>query len=280
MSLTIKRTAWAGAGLALLIAIFSFPGAQALASDFLGLFRVQKFAAVSISPEQLKRLSELDMEGLYPGEITMLDEMDAPLTVASLEEAAAQSGFQPLAIATLGKPDSIQVMDGGRGQLTIDLATSRTMLEIAGVDPALLPDSLDGAQIDATVYTAVGQHWETDNVLFMQMPSPEIAYPDDFDPAPLGQALLQMLGMSEPEAASLARSIDWTSTLLLPIPQDMASFAEVTVNGAAGLLLTGVDEGIDGQNAAVIWENNGVIYFLASPNFIPQGLLELAEAVQ
>lgn len=269
------RWAMLGVIVALFIAVFSMPAARALASDFLGLFRVQKFAAISIDPAQLERLEEMDLEGLFPGELTMLAEPTEPTAVDSLEQAANSVGYTPQTIASFGESDEIMVSGGGAGILTIDLLNARTILEIAEIDPTLLPDSLDGQEISVTTYPSVMQSWG-DELHFMQSPAPEVAYPAGFDPAPIGQALLQFVGLSEAEAMALSQSIDWTSTLIVPVPSTMATFTEVSINGQPGLFL----RGIDGPEAALMWQTDGSLYFLTSTSLSDNALLEAAESVQ
>ncbi len=269
------RWAMLGVIVALFIAVFSMPAARALASDFLGLFRVQKFAAISIDPAQLERLEDLDLEGLFPGELTMLAEPTEPTAVDSLSQAANSVGYTPKTLPSFGDSDDIMVTGGGAGILTIDLINARTILEIAGIDPTLLPDSLDGQDISVTTYPSVMQNWGNE-LHFTQSPAPEVAYPAGFDPAPIGQALLQFVGLSEAEATALSQSIDWTSTLIVPVPSTMATFTEVSINGQPGLFL----RGIDGPEAAVMWQTDGSLYFLTSTSLSDNALLDAAESVQ
>jgi hypothetical protein len=261
-----------GSVLGLFIAFFGLTQTgQALASDFLGLFRVQKFAPISISPEQLANLEDLDIEGLFPGEMVWNQEPVEPQTVSSIDEAIALApnafGFS----LDLGDPAEIAVGGSGSGTLTVDLAAARAILGIAGVDGALLPDSLDGSDISVTTQDGIFMQWDEGNTSLIQMPSPEISYPSDFDPQPVGQAVLQLLGMSEAEAFRLSNSIDWSNTLILPIPSEMASFQEVTVNGSAGILLTSNESG----DSSLIWEAAGNVNMIAG-EWSADELIELA----
>jgi len=77
----------------------------------------------------------------------------------------------------------------------------------------------------------------------------------------LGEALLQFLGLTPLEAQRLAGQIDWTSTLLLPIPSTVATFQEMTVNGVSGIGLSS----LDGRINALVWQKNGTLYLLAGP---------------
>ncbi|MFK7804571.1 MAG: DUF4367 domain-containing protein, partial [Anaerolineae bacterium] len=261
-----------GGVLGLFIAFFALTQTgQALASDFLGLFRVQKFAPISISPEQLANLENLDLEGLFPGEVVWTQEPVQPQEVATINEAISLAPNAFSFTPDLGEPNEIAVGGHGSGQMTIDLAAARAILNIAGVDGNLLPDSLDGSDISVAVEDGIFMKWDEGDTTFVQMPSPEISYPSDFDPQPVGQAVLQLLGMSEDEAARLSNSIDWSNTLLLPIPTDVASFQEVSINGSTGILVTAND----GGESSLIWESAGNVHMLAG-DWSADELIDLA----
>lgn len=251
---------WAFVGAALLIVAFSFtfPSVRAAASEFLGLFRVQKFAAISISPEQMALFEKLAEEGLTLGEMRIKQEPGAQTIVNSLAEATTLTGVKPSTLAHLGAPESIKVLDGGSGNLTLDLAGVRAIVEATGNDPMLLPDSLDGAQISIVAFPSVEQKW-ADGTWLIQTASPLVEYPEEMaDPTVLGQAFLQVMGLDETEAQRLARDIDWTSTLMLPLPSDAVTSEEIMVNGVSGMAL----QDIDSISSAIIWEKDGIIYIL------------------
>lgn len=251
------------AAVLLLVVAFSLAPVRAAASDFLGLFRVQKFAAVSISPQQMALLEEVADQGLYPGRFEFIEEPGPPQALDSLQEAEALSVVRVRHPAALGEPTKVQVSGAGSGRLIVDLDSARRILRAAELDPQLLPDSLDGAAIDVTIFPAVHQSWES-GVTLIQSPSPLIDYPDDVDPDVLGEALLQMLGMSQREAQRLASNIDWSSTLLLPVPEDVATFSEVTVGGASALALAS----LEGNESSLMWQQDGVIFMLAGPETV------------
>ncbi|MCB9421420.1 MAG: hypothetical protein H6667_16575 [Ardenticatenaceae bacterium] len=255
---------------------FSFPAVRAAASDFLGLFRVQKFAAISVSPEQIALLQQVAEEGLMPGQVEIIQEPGELHPVDSVAAAQAETGMAVVrTLAGQGDPAEIWVAEGGNGRLLVDLAGARKIVEAAGADPSLLPDSLDGAQVDVTVFAGVQQQW-VNGIMLMQTASPEVDYPDDVNPTVLGEALLQMLGLNAAEAQRLAQNIDWTSTLLLPIPQDFASFNEVTVEGVSGLALNSVN----GEGSALFWQKDGVVYLLLGPGLMADDLVSLAGTLE
>jgi hypothetical protein len=258
--------------LILFITAFSFPAVRAAANDFLGLFRVEKFAAVSVAPEQIAILQQVAEEGLMPGQIEIINEPGELEPVDSLASAQRKTGLATVrTLAGRAEPDEIWVSDGGNGRFTVDLANARAIVEAAGANPALLPDSLDEAQVDVEVFAGIQQQW-SDGIVFMQSASPEVNYPDDVDPVVLGEALLQVLGLSDAEAYRLARSIDWTSTVLLPVPQAVASFAEVTVDGVSGMAL----DSLEGAGSTLLWQKDGIIYILIGEGVTSDALVALA----
>lgn len=241
------------------VALLSIPAVRATASDFLGLFRVQKFAPISVSPEQIALLEQLGEQGLEPGEFVMVDEPSEPEMVFSVAEAAARTGYSLRTLEELGPAAETYVMSDGSGYLTVDLAGARAILEATGADPALLPETLEGARIDVNVFPSVQQIWTAEGVMLMQTQSPYVAYPENVDPSVLGEALLQVLGVDPVAAEQIAQSIDWTSTLLLPFPQDLATYQEVTVDGVPGVALLPLDSS---KGTAVMWQKDGTVFML------------------
>lgn len=259
----------------LLVFAFSFPTVRVAASEFLSLFRVQNFAAVTISPEQISLLNKIAQDGLMPGEVEIFEDPGQLTPVNSLDEAKTLTGiYQVRTIEQLGEPHLIHVSAPGSGRLTVDLAGSRAILEAVSVSPKLLPDDLDGAQVDVTVFAGIDQQWG-DDLHLLQSKSPEISYPDGLNTALLGQALLQVLGLSEEEASRVSQNIDWTTTMLLPIARDVATYQEVTVDGVSGMAISS----LDGRDTTIIWHNSGILYSLVG-NQSAEELVELANTLK
>ena len=136
--------------------LMAFPSVRAAAGEFLGLFRVQTFAPISVSTQQLALLEQLGEEGLEPGEFVVTEEIGEPETVDSPEEAAALAGYTPKELPNRGELIRTYMMSGGAGHLIVDLEGARAIVAAAGADPLLLPDSLNGARVDVTVHDSVG----------------------------------------------------------------------------------------------------------------------------
>lgn len=274
---SIRRFAAVGLTLVVAIAVLmAFPSVRAAASDFLGLFRVQQFAPISVSPQQLALLERLGEEGLEPGEFVVTQEIGEPENVDSPEAATAVVGFSPKSLPNRGELIRTYVMTGGAGHLIVDLAGARAIVEAAGANPLLLPDSLDGARVDVTVYPSVGQLYDN-GIMLVQTPSPDVNYPADVDATVLGEALLQVLGTEPAEARRIAQSIDWTSTLLLPIPQNMGTYREANVNGVTGVVLEPFDADAE---AAVVWQKDGMVYMMTAGRLSVDELLAQANSVR
>lgn len=242
--------------LLLFIFTFTFPNVRVAAGEFLSLFRVQNLAAVTISPEQLALLHEVAEGGLMPGEVEIFEDPHQLTLVDSLAQATGLTDVNARTLHTLGTPEAIYVSAPGSARLTIDLASARAILEAVGVSPLMLPDNLDGAQVTVNVFPGINQQWQ--DVQLSQAVTPELEYPDGLNTRLLGEALLQLLGLNEEEATRLAENIDWTTTLLLPIPADIATYQEVRVDGVSGMAISR----LDGRAATIVWHKHGILYTL------------------
>ena len=112
----------------------------------------------------------------------------------------------------------------------------------------------------------------------MQFPSPEISAPPGLDIAGIGETLLQVLGMSPEEAAQFSRSVDWTTTLIIPIPRYGTEYQDVFVDGVEGTLIM---QSIRSQfpEYLLIWVKDGIVYALAGPGDTTAAL-EIAESLE
>lgn len=76
--------------------------------------------------------------------------------------------------------------------------------------------------------------------------------------------MLKLLGLSDEEARKFSESIDWTSTLVVPLPVDhRMQFSEVDVNGVKGNLFIARglrDREIPAYN--LLWIRDGILYAL------------------
>ena len=152
-----------------------------------------------------------------------------------------------------------------------------------GLDPTLLPDSLGEQPVYIEIQPLVTQVWRGENEIsltLLQGPSPVIDYPDDVDPEALGEAVFQLLGISEREAGRLSRSIDWTSTLVIPVPTDLSSFRGSDRSRQRRAVGSSVpDNETHVSSSAVLWQENGMLYFLVG-NVNNTYMMDIAESVR
>ncbi len=261
---TSKRYQRALAGvvtLLVLIALFSFAPVRAFASDLLSLFRTERFVAVNIDPQRVDEITAALGQGQIFGEQEILQDTGELVEVASLDEAAAMIPFALRTPRGYGDPTQIMITGEGRVRYTPDVEALRQVFMALNLDPTLLPDNIDGQPFDFTLPAGVvvvyddGDPDTTTDFAVMQMPSPTADIPDGVDMRALGEAMLQVFGMSPQEAQRMSDTIDWTTTLVLPIPTDALSAQEVSVDGTTGLFL----QSSDGEGNALLWQRNGIV---------------------
>jgi hypothetical protein len=281
----IRAGAIAVLALALLMA---FPTTRALAGELLNLFRVQQVAVLPIDSTGLESMTGNEALGSQLSELIsesteVTDEPGEPVAAASAEEAAASAGFK-VRLPADQTPSQIYVTDASAFTLTVDRARAQAFIDAAGRTDLVLPESIDGAEvaisIPATVNTSFGtcpipqtekpdmQEMEKDMgrdypdcIVFIQMPSPLVNAPADLDMAKLAQIGLEFSGMSPQEAAAFTATVDWTSTLVIPVPRRAASYEDVSVDGVTGKLIQRTSD--YAPQYALIWVRNGIVYAIS-----------------
>ncbi len=277
-----------GIGLAALLVVgglFALEPVRAMASDFLGLFRVEQFTTVSVDPARMQQIGEALNQNMYMGEQEILKDRGQPTSVASLDEAAAQAGFTPTTPQGFGTPDEIMVTDSWAERYTPDLASLRAVFQAVGEDPSLLPDNIDGQPFDISVPAGVMLNYSDgdpdlhNDFTIFQIPSPTVKVPDGVDVQALGNAMLQLLGMTPQQAARLSQRIDWATTLVVPIPVGAANVTEVDINGTSGLLFEASNDANSGEpQSAIVWQKNGVVTMVTGSN--NRSLIAIAELME
>jgi hypothetical protein len=276
---------WTVAATALLIVaiLFSFAPVRHAAADFLGLFRVRKFAVIPLDTLQAQKLEDLAKQARsIAGEPTVVREPGQPQMVASAAEASAAADFTVRVPA--GVPDGLalqglKVQTGPAVHYEADRATLQAVLQAAGMSDTVLPKA-DKFAVDVDIPSMATQQlgMGTQRVEFVQMRSPEVSLPEGIDPIALGKLAFQYLGMSADDAERLATSIDWTSTLVIPLPTDAAQSREVSVDGVTGLLFESTRS--SRGESLLMWERDGILYGLSGKNVQPQVLLDIADSLQ
>lgn len=288
------RVAWGALGVVLILAIaLAFPPVRAIANSFLGLLRVQQVAVVQVNPgdlpEQLGTSSQL--ENLISSNVNF-EATGEPQEATNVEEASQLAGIPVRLPTELEGEKQLKVQPGGWVSFEIDYELVQAVLHEIGREDIQLPRSIDGATVTMDIPTAVAamygacqadlervrqeareEGYDPDDLsiphlpnctTLMQMPSPIIEAPPGIDFAQLGEAFLQVMGLSREEAAQFSQTVDWTTTLVLPIPRYGAAYEEVVVDGVEGILIL-QDEKIPTENYVLIWVKEDILYTLTGP---------------
>jgi hypothetical protein len=124
--------------------------------------------------------------------------------------------------------------------------------------------------------------------VLMQSAIPQVALPEGFDLALLGRLGLRLSGMSAEEALTFSRSIDWRTTLLVPVMIQGGTFREVDVAGEKGLLVSydpPVQPGTDGaarrprRQSLLLWSTAEQAFAITGPG-AGMDLLEMAHSLR
>jgi hypothetical protein len=103
----------------------------------------------------------------------------------------------------------------------------------------------------------------TNCVYLLQAPSPTVSVPPNLDMSEIAEAALELAGMSPGEAHSFCQTVDWSSTIVVPIPRNTSFYEKVSVDGVEGTLIT--ETLTEGNRFTLLWIKNGVIHSLIGP---------------
>ena len=272
--------------MAILAIALAFPGVRAVANNFLGSFRVQQFTVVQFNPEELQNTlgSSSHFEHMLSENVNIEDK-GAPFEVSDATEASAMAGI-PIRLPTeIDSRQQIRVFPGASVTFDIDLSRIDMLLNELGKGDIELSPKLDGEQVTMELPTAVvasygdcnfdpdtgeargtdpddPSSYASDCTTLHQMISPTISAPPELDIAQIGESFLELIGMTPEEAALFSQTVDWTTTLLIPIPRYSTTYQEVSVDGVTGTLILQKDYV---PKYMLLWVKGGIVYVLSGP---------------
>jgi predicted anti-sigma-YlaC factor YlaD len=139
------------------------------------------------------------------------------------------------------------------------------VVHVGGVDKPVPNAAASANQVSQanTVRTGDKSAQEADAtcVSLFELPSPIVSAPQEIDPAQIAQIALQFLGMSANDAASFTQTVDWTSTLVLPVVRGESKYEQVHVNGNEGALLRSANQR-QSDHFSLMWVDNGIVFAL------------------
>ena len=243
-------------------------------------------------PIDTTRLSELNNDEtlanhigqMFSESLTITRQPGEPQVVADAAEASQTAGFNVRLWSNSPSAPQITVQGGTAFELVVDREQAQAILNEAGRGDLQLPAALDGAKIAVDIPAGVtaaygkcpnlGPRSEGEReprswsdlrtcVILAQIPSPTVNAPPDLDVAQLAETGLQFLGMTADEARTFSQTVDWTTTLVVPLPQNAASVEQVSVDGVTGnLLFRYTDDGVPARYT-LLWVKDGIVYALS-----------------
>jgi hypothetical protein len=277
------RPVWAPLAVIVVLAVsLSFPQVRAVATSFLGLFRVEQIEAVQVGISLDDLSTEMEsqfvaLDNLLADQI-VVDQAGDPVEVADFAEAEALAGFAARVPAKLaGEAQQIVFQPETSLRFTIDRDQWQALLDGMGYgEDFQIPAAADGAEVKFNlpnmIMTGFGdcnvnQAKELEEIglpgnctVLLQSQQPTIEAPPGLDISQAGQVMLQILGMSPEEAEAFSQRVDWATTLVVPVPQG-AEYRNVTVDGVDGVLL---EDSYDRNTVhyTLLWVKDGMFYAL------------------
>jgi hypothetical protein len=300
------RMAWAPAALVIaLAAALSVPSVRVWAGEFLGLFRVQHVTVLPVDITRLSALSEdqpltTRLSQLLSSSITMTREAGEPQAAQDAAQAGQMASFD-VRLPTNREDTPVLVVQSGEAfDIRVDRARAQSLIEAAGFAGLELPPSIDGATVSIDIPTGVtagygdcpalkealsegsdasgspGRQY-INCIMLAEMPSPTVSTPPDMDVQQLAELGLQFTGMTAEQAHQYSQTVDWTSTLVIPVPRNGASYQKVAVDGVTGYLIQRPTD--DAPQFALVWVKDGIIYAIGGLGNNAQEALDMADAM-
>ena len=292
------------AAAAVIVAFSTSTALRASAQAFLDLFRVHNFVAVRVDPARIEQLrsSKIDMKSILGDKIEELEKPGEPHVYHGALAAAQAAGIDvrvPTSIPGGFSSDTVFVEGAGAERVTLNGKRLRETLDLLGLSDVRVPANLDGAQATFRTSRVVLIPYKRGDlhITLIQARSPEVSLPPGLDLKALGEIGLRVMGLSESEAHRFAGTIDWRSTVLVPVPLDATLFREVSVHGQQGLLITTTpdqvgqrmrhgkvgetlrSESMHGPRTVLIWTEGDKVYGLTG-NGASDDMLIMANSLQ
>jgi hypothetical protein len=274
------RPAWGLAATVVIIAMVAgMNPVRSWAQRVLAMLRVQKIAVVTIDRNMLTNSDP----NLHPDKLIgqfMADSVvvtmqpGKPGIAPDMVTAARMAGYPIRNISNLGEPENIKVTGETAFQMTLNRDRVELLLDEVGRSDIHVPESANGAliavHIPKTVVAAYGNCQTPQSATsspekktctyLIQAASPTVSVPPDLKMSEIAEAGLELAGMSSSEAHSFCQTVDWSSTLVIPIPRNTGSYETVNVDGVEGTLISETVPQDD--RYSLLWVKDGVIHSL------------------
>jgi hypothetical protein len=291
----VRRWFAAAASIAVVGFAFTLPPVQAAAEAFLDLFRVAQFTGVQFDPERLRGLetSGLSPEAIF-GAVEPLTAPPQPVSYATAADAGAAAGIRvrtPAWVPNGYSSTGFMASSEMAARITIKTAGLQAVLDTLGLSDVELPQGLDGQTATVRVPPVVTQTFVNRDLVVddgevieravhvIQARSPDVSFPAGLDLSKLAYAGLRVLGMSRDEAYRMSVTIDWRTTLIVPVPAKAVAYRPINVAGNEGLLIEGLAAGERLPGGVLMWSAGGETFAVAG-SASGEELLEIAQTLQ
>jgi hypothetical protein len=283
---------WAAGFVAVLVvgATLTVPAVRATAEAFLDLFRVVNFAPVAVQQGRLEALlgrQAIDLPKILGQQTDMLSKPPRWERVSSPAAAGARADL-PLSLPAW-RPAGfelkrIEVLPPQAWRFTANARKLQGVLDSLGIRDVSVPASVDGKVVTASTAPIVRVSYGSgsQHVTVIESRQPVVSIPQGVDLANLADVALRVLGVGSDEAYQLAQSVDWRTTLIVPIPADASLFRQIDVQGHSGLLVVSARTSARGRGpveSRLIWSSADRVFALVG-NVPPTDLFDIAQSFQ
>ena len=289
-----RRLSLAGAALGAIavVLVLTVAPVRAWAESLLAIFRVERFTVLEIDPSALKgnalqnnQLLNQTISRVLSDEVTVTQKPQQPQPVADAAAASKAAGFA-VQLLPGETPSGVLVESGAGMQMKLNRDRIQSILDEAGRSDLQIPASVDGATVGVRVPAGVMAFYgncgdrasgvfyssreggtaakgaDASCISLLELPSPVVSAPQEIDPAQIAQVALQFMGMRANDAANFTQTVDWTSTLVLPVERGKTKYEQVHINGNEAALIRPLNQGPSGHYS-LMWVDNGIVFGLS-----------------
>jgi len=83
--------------------------------------------------------------------------------------------------------------------------------------------------------------------------------------------------MTSDQAEAFTDTVDWTSTLVVPIPRNAATYEQIPVDGVTGTLIQRPSD--DAPQYTLLWVKDGIIYAIGGLGSNSQQAIQMANSL-
>ncbi|HEV2426468.1 MAG TPA: zf-HC2 domain-containing protein [Terriglobia bacterium] len=304
----------AGLAVGALAVSLSFRPVRGWAERVLEMLRVEKVEVVPVSTalpdiqtqeRATKMLNQLISDNLV---VTMAP--GKPQDASSAEEASRLAGFHVRVPTARADAPHFDVEGEQAYHMTLNRDRLQSIFDELGRSDIQLPASVDGAEVAVHIPRGVLLRYGTTSdkqlldsadqaahaaasgdlskasqidlknlLVLAEIPSPTVSVPPSLNLAQVAEAGLELAGLSPDEAHQYVQNIDWTSTLVIPVPREGGAFQKEPVDGVEGTLISTPAMGKRPASYSLIWIKNGIIYSLSGSGDAGDSLT-LADSLQ